>query len=252
VSHAVQLVPLVLATAAILYGPKLLALFVLLCRGGAARAHGGVLALSGGVLGESIFSTLLAPIVMLQHSWFVFNILAGISTGWGAQQRRDRALPFLFVLRSFLVHTVIGAAAAALLWRYAGPSFAWFVPLLAGLLLAIPLVRWTSSLELGERVRRAGLFLVPSETGGVPVLSRAHALAARVREPQNATGLVVEDAAVRRLHLALLSDVSAAALPDRVRLALLVDAARRRDTAGFSREDWRALLSDPQSLKALS
>jgi membrane glycosyltransferase len=201
------------------------------------------------VIGESIFSTLLAPIVMLQHSWYVFNVLAGISTGWGEQQRQDRALPLGFVFRNYIVHTIIGVAAAAVLLRYGGHSFAWFVPLLAGLVLAIPLVRATSSLELGESLKRAGLFLVPSETQGLSVLARAHALAAQTPESQSSPALVLEDEMVRQLHLALLSDVPAPAAADRARLAALADCAR--DTRGLSREDWTVLLSDADTLRAL-
>ena len=37
-------------------------------------------------------------------------------------------------------------------------------PIFVGLLLAAPLIRWTSSQSLGEWTQRLGLFLVPSET----------------------------------------------------------------------------------------
>jgi membrane glycosyltransferase len=252
VSHTVELVPLVLAAAVILYGPKLLAAVLLLRERGAVRDHGGFLALLAGVIGESVFSTLLAPIMMLQHSWFVFNILIGRSTGWGTQQRQDRALPLGFVVRNFLAHTLIGAAVAVVLLRYGGRSFVWFVPLLAGLLLSIPLVALTSSLKLGERLRAARLFLAASETRDIPVLSRAHALAAGpAGEARDPRALVLEDGEVRKLHLALLSDAPALLLADRSQLALLLDSARRRDTESFSLEDWRALLSDPESLRTL-
>ena len=249
-SHTVDLVPLVLATMAALFGPKLLAVALLARDGESLRAHGGLFAVLRGVLAESIFSTLLAPVVMLQHSWFVFNILAGIATGWGAQQRQDRALPIGFVVRGFAAHTLVGVGAAAVL--YGTGAFGWFVPLLAGMLLAIPLVWLTSSLALGERLRRAGWFLVPSETQGLGVLARAHALAAGREAGADARKLVLDDDAVRGLHLALLADTPPPAVASRERLDLLLESARRRDTAGFSREDWTALLSDAESLKALS
>jgi membrane glycosyltransferase len=251
VSHTVELVPLMLATAVVLYGPKLLAVLLLLREPQARRDHGGAWSVLRGVIGESVFSTLLAPIVMLQHSWFVFNILAGISTGWGTQQRHDRALPLGFVVRNYLAHTLAGIVATLLLLRYAGDGFGWFVPLLAGLLLAIPLVRLTSSLTLGEAWRRRGWFLVACETHGVAVLSRAHALAAGHADESHSPRLVLDDAAVRGLHLALLSGMRPAPAQDRARLALLLESARRRDTSGFSRDDWTALLSDPESLRAL-
>jgi hypothetical protein len=39
---------------------------------------------------------------------------------------------------------------------------------------------------------------------------------------------------------------------DRIRLRELREQAVRRETADFSREDWALLLSDAESLKALS
>jgi membrane glycosyltransferase len=252
VSHAGELAILVLATLVLLYGPKLLAVASVLEDAARTRAHGGTRGLILGLFWESLFSTLMAPIVMLQHSWYVLSILMGIATGWNAQTRTDRALPFALVTRKFAVHTIVGAAAAFVLWRYAGTSFNWFVPLLAGLVLAIPLAAFSSSPLLGLIARQDHLFLVPSEAHGLRVLDRAHALAA-VHEQLSgeAQQLVVEDVRVRRLHLALLAGI-AAPVADPIRLGRLREQAARRETKAFSREDWTTLLSDPESLRALS
>jgi membrane glycosyltransferase len=251
VSHAAELVVLVLATVVLLYGPKLLAVIALLENPQATRAHGGTAAVVQGALWESLFSTLMAPIVMLQHSWFVVSILMGVATGWNAQTRADRALPLMLVARKFAVHTVIGVAATLILWRAAPDSFSWFVPLLAGLWLAIPLVVLSSSPLLGLAARRDHLFLVPSETRGLKVMDRAHALAGRHDAmPDEAQHLVLEDAGVRDLHLALLSSAPAFS-GDPARLGVLRAQAARRETAGFSRDDWSLILSDSEGLRAL-
>jgi membrane glycosyltransferase len=250
VSHAAELVVLVLATLVLLYGPKLLAAAALLEDPAATRAHGGTGAVLGGVFWESLFSTLMAPIVMLQHSWYVFTILMGIATGWNSQTRSDRALPLGFVTWKFWPHTLIGAAATIILWRYAGDSFNWFVPLLAGMLLSIPLVVVSSSPLLGLWTRRENLFVVPSETRGLGVMDRAHALAGAHEDlSRDARQLVLEDRKVRDLHLALLSGTPQP--EDQVRLGVLREQAARRDTAGFSRDDWAMILSDSEGLRAL-
>ncbi len=251
VSHAAELVVLVVATLVALYGPKLLAVVAVLESPDATRAHGGAGAVLWSAFLESLFATLMAPIVMLQHSWFVFSILMGMATGWNAQTRTDRALPLAMVARKFAPHTVIGLAATFLLQRYAPDSFDWFLPLLAGLWLAIPLVAFSSSPLLGRFSRDERLFLVPSETRGSKVLARAHALASSHQAMLNPTPeLVLDDARVRELHLALLQG---APLPtaDPLRLWSLREHARRHDTAAFSREDWALLLSDSEGLKAL-
>jgi membrane glycosyltransferase len=251
VSHDAELVILVLATLVLLYGPKLLAVATLLESPEATRAHGGTGAVLMSALWESLFATLMAPIVMLQHSWFVFSILMGMATGWNAQTRTDRALPLGMVARKFAQHTVIGLAATFMLQRYAPDSFNWFLPLLAGLWLAIPLVAFSSSPLLGKFSRDEGLFLVPSETRGSKVLARAHALASSHQATLDPTPqLVLDDARVRELHLALLHG---APLPpaDPLRLWSLREHARRHDTAAFSGEDWALLLSDSEGLRAL-
>jgi membrane glycosyltransferase len=252
VSHAAELMVLVVATLVVLYGPKVMAVIAVLESPEATRAHGGAGAVLWSALWESLFATLIAPIVMLQHSWFVFSILIGMATGWNAQTRTDRALPWVLVARKFAPHTIIGLGCAFLLQHYASGSFDWFLPLLAGLWLAIPLVVVSSSPLLGKVARDERLFLVPSETWGSKVLSRAHALAGShqaIADP--APELVLDDARVRDLHLALLAGAPVPPV-DPLRLWSLREHARRRDTAQFSREDWALLLSDSEGLKTLS
>jgi len=205
------------------------------------------------VLGEALFATLFAPIVMLAHSWYVVSILMGISTGWGSQARDDRALPLWFVIRHYWPHTIIGIGCGFLLWRYAPGDLYWFAPLLLGLCLAIPMARITSSLRLGEAAAKRKLFLIPSETVKLPVLERAHRLrAAHQEEARDFRRLVLDDEAVRQLHLGmLLESLPPMELP-REKLLALAEAARRSETKDFSRADWIALLSDPDAIAAAS
>jgi membrane glycosyltransferase len=250
-SHEAELIVLVLATGIMLYGPKLLAVIALLENPDATRAHGGTGAVVMSALWEAVFATLIAPIVMLQHSWYVFSILMGMATGWNPQTRTDRALPVPLVIRKFAAHTLIGVAGAALLQRYAPDSFNWFLPLLAGLWLAIPLVLISSSPLLGAWMRKDGLFLVPSETRGSKVLSRAHTLAESRQALPVRAELVLEDLRVRDLHLALLAETP---LPpaDPLKLWSLRERVRRGGADALSREDWALLLSDAEGLKALT
>ena len=109
-----------------------------------------------------------------------------------------------------------------------------------------------ASQALGEDLRQDRLFLVPSESRGLPILDRAHRLAAAPGAAKDdVRRLVLEDPSVRALHLALLAGSPSPEPANREKLAALLTSARRRETAGFSREDWTALLSDPESLKAL-
>jgi membrane glycosyltransferase len=251
-SHAAEFGILIFATLVLLFGPKILAVGAVLEDAALTRAHGGTRALVAGLIWESLFSTLMAPIVMLQHSWYVFSIIMGMATGWNPQTRTDRALPLGLVARKFAPHTIIGLIAAVVLWNSLSEGFNWFVPLLAGLLLSIPLVLLSSSPLLGQVAREDRLFLVPSESRGLNVLDRAHALAANHEAlTGQAQQLVLNDARVRELHLALLKDAPPPAI-DPLLLWSLRERAMRRETANFSRDDWTLLLSDAESVRALS
>ena len=252
-ANQTALLQLAAATVILLYAPKLLALGVILGKPAEVRMHGGTGALLRSVACEVLFATLFAPVVMLAHSWFVLSILSGIATGWGPQTRDDRALPLWFTIRHYWLHTVFGLGGAYLLWRFAPADLLWYSPLLVGLILTIPLVRLTSSLRLGRAAARRGLFLIPSETVKLPVLERAHRLAiAQTRDERDLRRLVLEDAGVQQLHMALLQDAPPPREVPPEKLAALALAARQRDTAGFSRADWIALLSDPASIQAAS
>ena len=247
------LLQLVLATVILLYAPKFLAVGIAMRDRNDVRAHGGTSAVLRSVLYETVFSTLFAPVVMLAHSWFVVSILSGISSGWAAQTRDDRSLPLWFVIRRYWPHTMIGIGCTFLLWRFMPGDLYWYALLLLGLWLAIPLVRITSSFSLGAWAARRGLFLVPSETVKLPVLERAHQLRAAAEEDsRDFRRLVLDDASVRQLHLAMLRESPPLVELPRERLQALADAARRKDTSGFSRADWIALLSDPAAIAAAS
>ena len=252
VPQAVPLLQLTTATLVLLYAPKFLATVVLLTQPEAVKEHGGFGGVLRSVLLESVFATLFAPVAMLAHSWFLLNIVMGRATGWTTQARSDRALPFWFVVRNFGMHSLIGLAVTYGLYRYAPESLPWFLPLLIGLILAIPLVEITSSLRLGEALIRAKIFLVPSETTVIPVLNHARQLLAarETKDTSDYRQLVLSDPSVMALHLRLLKEAPPSLEMPRAQLTALAEAARRRETEAFTRQEWVALLSDPESLEA--
>ncbi|MGH6828223.1 MAG: glucans biosynthesis glucosyltransferase MdoH [Rhizomicrobium sp.] len=252
VSQAVPLLQLTIATLVLLYAPKLLAFMVLLSEPAAIRAHGGVFSAVRSVVLESIFATLFAPIAMLAHSWFLFTIFIGRAIGWGTQARSDRGLSLWFVLRGYWLFSAIGLSGTYALYRHAPESLVWFSPLLAGLILAVPLVQLSSSLALGEALARWRTFLVPSETTAIPVLERARQLEGRTGKLEgDYRHLVLDDPSVMALHMRLLKESPPELEIPRSQLQALAEAARRGDTKGFTRQDWVALLSDAESLEAI-
>jgi membrane glycosyltransferase len=175
VSHAVEMIALFSAMAVMLFAPKALALLLVLRDRQRRRAHGGAFAVTLSVVIEAVFSALLAPIVMLSETGFVVSILLGKAGGWRSQQRNESGFAWLDTIRTFLPHTLAGAASAAFAWFYLPAIFWWMSPIFAGLVLAIPLTALAGSAALGRGTRALALFVAPWERGEVPIVERVRA-----------------------------------------------------------------------------
>jgi membrane glycosyltransferase len=178
VSHTIAFVSIAATAMAMLYGPKFLALAILLRDRGVAHAYGGARRLIASVFLESLFSTLTAPIFMLSHSWFVVTILTERNIRWGTQLRGGNGTSLGAATRAFAVHTMAAIGVGVGAWHWTPEDYWWYLPLLIGLALAIP-IGWLTSLPgLGTTAQRLGIFLIPSEVTGVPIAARVNALLA--------------------------------------------------------------------------
>jgi membrane glycosyltransferase len=144
--------------------PKLLSLIDLARDRPRRAAFGGLSRATIGVVGETIFSTLHAPMLMLWHTRFVLTNIAGITVGWTAQKRAADGTGWLYAAQRHWGHTLIGVVWGAFMWRLEPSLFWWFTPVLAGMIFSIPLSVLTSRRSLGLRARSLGIFLTPEET----------------------------------------------------------------------------------------
>jgi membrane glycosyltransferase len=144
--------------------PKLLSLLDLARDRARRKEFGGVLNAAGGVMAETIFSTLHAPLLMLWHTRFVVTNIAGISVGWATQNRDADGTGWIYAIQRHWGHTLIGAAWGWFTWQLAPGLFWWFTPVLAGMVFSVPLSVLTSRRSLGARARTLELFLTPEET----------------------------------------------------------------------------------------
>jgi membrane glycosyltransferase len=115
-------------------------------------------------VGETVFSTLHAPLLMLWHTRFVVTNLFGASVGWSQQRRGPDGTTWLSAIRRHWGHTLIGLVWGVFMWQLDQVLFWWFTPVFTGMVLSIPLSVWTSRRSLGARARKLGLFLTPEET----------------------------------------------------------------------------------------
>jgi membrane glycosyltransferase len=149
---------------AVLMLPKLLSLIDLAHDWPRRKQFGGLLNAFGGVVGETLFSTLHAPLLMLWHTRFVLTNVAGISVGWSTQRRAAEGTDWLYASQRHWGHMLIGIVWGWFIWQLDPRLFWWFTPVWAGMVFSVPLSVLTSRRDVGARARSTGLFLTPEET----------------------------------------------------------------------------------------
>jgi membrane glycosyltransferase len=163
-SRATEIVALLSITLSILLMPKVLGATLALVNSRLRRAYGGAARLLASVLVEQVFSTLLAPSMMIFHTTFVITTLAGKPVTWNAQDRGDRGITFLEALNRHKGQILLGLAWGAAILLMAPRYIWWMMPILSGLILSVPLTMLTSRTSVGRWMRRRGLLLTPEET----------------------------------------------------------------------------------------
>lgn len=148
-------------TLLLLFLPKGLSLFhALVYR---RHAFGGSLRLLLSAVIEMFVAVVLAPLTMVYHAAFVIQVFRGKGVSWGSQPREGRLVTWRESFRCSAIWSIIALFWGGFTAFYLPDFFWWLTPVLFGLILAAPIVRWSSSPELGETLKRSGIFLVPSE-----------------------------------------------------------------------------------------
>jgi membrane glycosyltransferase len=151
-------------------GPRVLSVGGALLDPVRRAGHGGAARMLASLVLEQVFSVFMTAATTLLYLWFCGEVLAGRRSGWGAQSRSDRGVPWGEAARCLLVLAPVGLAWGAVALALDVRLFVWTLPMTLGLLAAVPLAVWTSRLDLGLKAREAGLFLSQDETDPEPVL----------------------------------------------------------------------------------
>jgi membrane glycosyltransferase len=144
--------------------PKIFGATILMQSSEKLRLCGGGIKVALGVVVETVYSMLMAPILMLFYTRFVLATFSGIGVRWGRQIRSDARGPgwraWVETHGTNLVFVLIATAIVA----WTGRSLAlWLAPVLVGPLLAIPLSQMTASTRLGIKAKNKNWFLIPEE-----------------------------------------------------------------------------------------
>lgn len=180
-----EIVALLSITVAVLFLPKFFGAVLALKDARLRRGFGGGPRLLASLGIEQLFSILLAPAMMLFHTTFVVTTLLGKPVVWHAQERGDRGIGVLEALLRHKWHLVIGIAWGAVILAFAPRYIWWLLPVLAGMVLAVPLTVMTSRTGAGLWLRRHRLLLTPEEVDPPAELA---ALQARLSPGANPVG----------------------------------------------------------------
>ena len=161
-------------TMLLLFLPKVVSIVAILGRNQEVEKYGGRVRFVLSGLLEMAVSVLLAPVNMLFNTKFVLFTLLGQGVSWVPQKRgadedgTDWREAIITHGGQTVFGLVWGVSAAILI-----PEFFWWLsPVIAGLVLSIPVSIVLSKGGLGRRAREIGLFLAPEESAPNYVLAR--------------------------------------------------------------------------------
>jgi membrane glycosyltransferase len=104
--------------------------------------------------------------------------------------------------------SALGAMLGIGAYAVSAPLLAWMLPVVAGLLLAIPIALWTAQASVGRRLRAMGLLLTPEERSPPALLLRANELASQNASPEleHPLTLLVHEHDLCEAHLAMTAE----------------------------------------------
>jgi membrane glycosyltransferase len=242
-------------TMGMLIAPKLLAFTVLLTDRDARKKFGGGFRVLAGIVAETILSGLTAPVMMIFQSSAVGEILLGRDAGWQVQRRDDGEVPRRDIVSTYSVPTLFGIVMAASAFAVSLPLLLWMMPVILGLLLAVPIAMLSSS--VGSK-RTPGLFRTPEQTAPPRVLARANELANAPHAPLSCPLRELRhDAGLREAHMNNLSGQKPRIRGDidphlAIARAKIEDAETVEEAAAYlSQREKFAVLNAPAILRTL-
>ncbi len=154
--------------------PKIVgAIHVMLERGGVGR-YGGTARFLAGLALETVFSVLMSPVIAVHLTVFLIGLAFGRRGGWSGQIRDAYGLEWRTAFRALWPQMVFGATILGTLAMFTPAAVIWVMPVLLGLLLAVPFAVVTASPALGHWLAQRGLCAIPEEFEVPSILGDLH------------------------------------------------------------------------------
>lgn len=247
---------LFVGTMLMLLVPKLWGYLLLIADRSQRARCGGALKAGAGVLIETIVSMLISPVMMAYHTIFVLATFRGRRIEWVAQRRGDQDQQISAAIAAHWKQTLTGLAAGAVVWALTPELLAWLSPVLAGLILSVPLSMILASTATGRALGSRGLLTTADETA-VPQVLQRHRHLIGVSPGKELTDLggifrrILADPAFVALHRSILLATDAATRADERHIRLAETQLLTGGPAHVALEHRRAILGDPIALQAL-
>lgn len=247
---------LITVTLGLLFLPKLFGVALAIADPDRRRLLGGGFRIVASALIETLYSALLAPVMMLLHTRFVLSIVSGAAIDWTPQRRAAGQSRIGATLRTFAWVMVIGAAAAVGTW-YATPIlFYWLLPVTLGMILVVPIALLGASEQAGQMLARLRLLLVTEESQLLAVMAtldrEEEGVAPEQPEPIASLTRTVLEPATNALHVQLVRAYGSAR-PDKAlhERWLLERKAVFVGPMALDRAERRSLLEDADLMERL-
>ncbi|MEM7290714.1 MAG: hypothetical protein AAF412_10170 [Pseudomonadota bacterium] len=150
-----------------IFAPKIASILDVMINRELRRCFGGLLRVASGAVIEIAFSMMLAPIMAIANTIFLFKLFVlGKPKAWVAQSRKSQSLPFVPTFAKLWPQMIFGFLGFSLI--FSSESLHWFtlvmcVPVFVGPLFALPFALSSSHPGIGQIAARFGLWLLPEE-----------------------------------------------------------------------------------------
>ena len=149
-------------TFVLLFGPKILGAILVFSRPNERKGFGGRRRIAAGLSVEMLLSALVAPMLMFTQTRALVEILAGKVGGWATQRRDADKVSGKEAFAAMGWISISGLTLALLFW-FTPDLLTATLPILAGLILAVPLTMLGAHKIAGLRLKANGLFMTPEE-----------------------------------------------------------------------------------------
>ena len=146
------------------FSPKIATSIDVLLRQPQRRSFSGGLAFVLNLLAETVFMTLLSPVIALSHTIFMTRLFVFRRAGsWTGQLRQSHAVPWRLAFARLWPQTLAGLVVVAVVATKAPHDLGFALLGSTGLILAAPFAVFTASPVIGTWLARIGIGRIPEE-----------------------------------------------------------------------------------------